>query len=198
MKKQPRPDFIGFVFYPRSPRFVSVSHAKTLASHLPPSIKKVGVIVDSTDDVISHITDNVPLDYLQCHGYETTERIAHLKHTFPPRVIKAIRVRTPDDIKASKAFEGMADMFLFDAYGGPHAFGGTGKTIEWTWLRALRTATPWFLSGGLTPQTIKRAINESGATYVDVSSGVEKSAGVKDHQAMRQFIRHAHDVDILT
>ena len=188
--QQPQAHYLGLVFYPRSPRFVSVPHARALAESLPASIKKVGVVVDGDDHVLDHILSNVALDFVQCHGEESCERIRAIKNRFAVKVIKAIKVRSATDIDKARTFESTADMLLFDA-SPSHAGalpGGSGESFEWTWLKNFHSSCPWFLSGGLDASNLPVAIQRSGAAYVDVSSGVEGAPGEKDSDKIRAFL----------
>ncbi|MBC6443995.1 MAG: phosphoribosylanthranilate isomerase [Alphaproteobacteria bacterium GM202ARS2] len=191
--QQPAAAYVGLVFYPRSPRFVSVSQASALIDAMPASLKKVGVVVDGDDHVLHHIISHVALDFLQCHGEESCARIATIKSTFAIKVIKAIKVRCADDIKKAGPFQSVADMLLFDA-AAPHSLalpGGSGRAFEWTWLDNFRSACPWFLSGGLDADNLSVAVRTSGATHVDVSSGVERAPGEKDSSKIRSFLDNA-------
>ena len=193
---KPQPYAVGFVFYPRSPRFVSAEQACRLGQALPKTIKKVAITVDSDDYVLDHILSHIDVDFLQCHGHETVERIRHIKERFAVGVIKAIPLRQQQDIETCRSYEESADMILFDAPALKQDTrpGGHGRTLEWAQLRGFQSSRPWFLSGGLTEANLATAVRLSGASYVDVSSGVEKSPGQKDADKIRAFLARAEQL----
>ena len=198
LSEDPQPYAVGFVFYPRSPRFVSAEQARRLSHALPKTIKKVAITVDSDDYVLDHILSHIDVDFLQCHGYETVERLRRIKERFSVGIIKALALRQPQDIENCRSYEDIADMILFDAPPSSQDTrpGGHGRTLEWSQLRGFRSSRPWFLSGGLTEDNLATAVRQSGASYVDVSSGVEKSPGQKDADKIRAFLARADQLPV--
>ena len=180
---------IGFVFYGPSPRAVTVADARRLAEQAGQDIKKVGVFVDADDSLLADAVNHVPLDAVQLHGDETPERVREIRRRFGPSVIKAIKVRNEADLEQARRFEPAADMLLFDAR--PEAGqlpGGNGVPFDWTMLKGCRWKKPWVLSGGLAAESIGRAVEQSGASVVDVSSGVETAPGQKSAKLIGAFL----------
>ncbi|HEY4134430.1 MAG TPA: phosphoribosylanthranilate isomerase [Alphaproteobacteria bacterium] len=188
-------EFVGFIFYPPSPRYIAPEDAGQLARLVPPHIKKVGVFVDADPMEIDGVMLEAPLDVLQFHGTESPRNIDELRITFRLPAIKAIKIGAPADIEAARGFEGHADYLMFDAK--PPADlrnalpGGNAVRFDWTLLAGTRWETPWFLSGGLTPENLPEAVRATGARLVDVSSGVEVRPGLKDPDKIAAFLKAA-------
>ncbi len=183
--------YVGFVFYPRSPRAIAPPMAAELARLLPTGVRSVGLFVDPDDEFLEHVTGQVPLDLIQLHGAETPRRIAEIKARYALPVMKAIRVGGPEDLTAALEAAEVADRLLFDAK--PPAKvsalpGGNGIAFDWTILAGRSWPRPWMLSGGLTAETVAEAVRVTGATEVDVSSGVEDRPGHKDPALVRAFL----------
>ena len=186
-------DLIGFVFFPPSPRAVTPAQAGALSARVAGGPRRVGLVVDATDDAIAAILAACPLDILQLHGEETPARAAAIRARFGLPVMKAIGVATERDLDAVGAFAPAVDRFLFDAKpppGGPLP-GGNAQPFEWRLLSGRAFPKPWLLAGGLTPGNVAEAIRIAGAPGVDVSSGVERARGVKDADLIRAFIAAA-------
>jgi phosphoribosylanthranilate isomerase len=185
-------DFVGFVFYAKSPRNVSLQQAAQLAEIARGRVKIVALIVDASDADILGITSAVKPDYFQAHGAETPERVMEITRLASTPVIKAIKVANGDDIASAAGFMGKATFILFDAKA-PETLanalpGGNGISFDW----ALVAGTDGFmLSGGLTPENVAEALAVTGAPMVDVSSGVESAPGIKDLGLIRKFIEQA-------
>jgi phosphoribosylanthranilate isomerase len=185
-------DFVGFVFYAKSPRNVSLQQAAQLAELARGRAKIVALIVDASDADILAITSAVKPDYFQAHGSETPERVMEITRLASTPVIKAIKVANGDDIASAAGFMGKVAFILFDAKA-PETLanalpGGNGISFDW----ALVAGTDGFmLSGGLTPDNVATAIAVTGAPMVDVSSGVESAPGIKDLGRIRKFIEQA-------
>lgn len=186
-------DYAGFVFFPKSPRNVSIARAQILASQARDRIKTVALIVNADDEAVSEIVAGVRPDFLQLHGDETPQRVAAIKALSGARIIKAVKVASPADIVAAADYESAADILLFDAPPpNPSALpGGNGVPFDWTWLNAASLRANFMLSGGLNSDNVWTAVRRSGATAVDVSSGVESSPGKKDAALIRTFIEAA-------
>lgn len=189
-------DYIGFVFVPGSPRYITPADASRLTRQnaeviRPAGRKMTAVMANPTDQQLADVLTVFAPDIIQLHGSETVERLRDIAGTYDLRIMKAVPVSTAEDIEYARTFIGHADALLFDAKVPGQMSGGTGKTFDWHLLRGADINIPWFLSGGLTPENVAEAIRISGARYVDVSSGVESSRGVKDSERIRAFIKAA-------
>ena len=186
-------DFIGVVFFEKSPRYVDFGRAAELLEFVPRKIARVGLFVDPSDALLDRAMNHVRLDYLQLHGHETPERVEAIRLEFGLPVIKAVGVSGPADIDAARTYAEIADRLLFDAKPPADATrpGGNALAFDWTLLKGLKLPCPWFLAGGLTPDNVAEAIALSGAKAVDVSSGVESSPGVKDPALVARFVKAA-------
>jgi phosphoribosylanthranilate isomerase len=191
-------DMIGFVHYEPSPRHMALDQAKALSAHAGERAVKVLLTVDLADAALAQAVDAVKPHALQLHGQETPDRVAALAARFGLPIIKAVRITgKPGDREQIAAFDGVADLLLFDAApaGGSDLPGGNGKSFDWSFLPSLELGTPWLLAGGLTPENVAEAIAQSGASGVDVSSGVESGRGVKDPGKIAAFIANARAAD---
>jgi phosphoribosylanthranilate isomerase len=186
--------YLGFVFYPPSPRALTPVKAAALAATAPARCAKVGVLVDPDDALLGEILAAVPLDYLQLHGAETPERVAQIKARTGCAVIKVLKIADAQDLVPIPRFEAVADMLLFDAKP-PRAPGrlpgGNGLSFDWRLLQGLEVARPWLLSGGLSADNLATAVHLCAARAVDVSSGVERRPGHKDPAQIRRFLEVA-------
>jgi phosphoribosylanthranilate isomerase len=185
--------FIGFVFYPPSPRDVSPELAARLSLAAPRGIARVGLFVDADDAMLTAVLHKVPLDLLQFHGGETPERVALVKRRFGKPVMKAIPVAAAADIALAERYLGSADRLLFDAKPPKDSTvpGGHGLAFDWELLAGRRWTLPWMLSGGLTPDNLGEAVRITRAEAVDVSSGVEHAPGIKDPDKVAAFLARA-------
>jgi phosphoribosylanthranilate isomerase len=186
--------YLGFVFYPPSPRALAIEEAAALARGAPPDRTTVGVFVDPDDDLLDQTLARVPLDALQLHGAESPERVRAIRARTGRAVIKALKVAEPEDLAPVAAFAAVADMLLFDARppSAPgHLPGGNGLAFDWRLLQDLRVGCPWLLSGGLSAANLEAAVSLCRAAAVDVSSGVERRPGVKDPAKIRRFLKLA-------
>ncbi len=184
--------FVGFNFFTKSPRAVEPALAGALGRIVPPSVKKVALLVDDSDERIAAILAAAPLDLLQLHGHETPERVAALKAKFGVPVMKVIKVSAAADIARARDYETVADGLLFDAQPPKEMKdalpGGNAVSFDWTLLRGFRSPLPWMLSGGLTAANLAQAVRESGAPAVDVASGVEDRPGEKNPSKIKAFL----------
>ena len=189
-------DMVGFVFFAPSPRSLSPGAARALAERVERRAKKVALTVDADDTLLDAIVTALAPDMLQLHGTETVDRVAAIRSRFGLPVMKAIGVAAPSDLVRAADYEGVADRILFDAKPPRDAVlpGGNGRAFDWTILCGLGAASPWMLSGGLDAGNIAEALRITGATHVDVSSGVESAPGVKDPRRIRDFIAAARGV----
>jgi phosphoribosylanthranilate isomerase len=185
-------DYVGLVFFPRSPRHLEFDAAGTLTEAAAGRIETVALTVDAEDADLDRLIVTVRPDWLQLHGSETPERVAAIRSRFGLPVIKAIGVAGADDIASAADYRGIADLILFDAKApaGSDLPGGRGKTFDWTLFSRLSVEPPFALSGGLDPDNVWQALAATGASLVDVSSGLERG-GAKDETLVRRFIEAA-------
>lgn len=184
--------YVGLNFFAKSPRYVTPEVAAQLAVDVPPGVAKVALTVNEDDAALDALTAAVPLDMLQLHGAETPERVRAVKARYGLPVIKAVGVATEDDLATIAAFDGVADQLLIDAKPRPGELpGGNGLAFDWTLIAGRSFKSPWLLAGGLTAANVREAIRLTGATQVDLSSGVETAPGVKDVGLIREFLEAA-------
>jgi phosphoribosylanthranilate isomerase len=185
--------YVGFNFFPKSPRLITIGAAREAALAAPPGLAKVALVVDADDATLDAIVAAVPLDMLQLHGRETPDRVAEVRARYGLPVMKAAGLAGPDDLPALAAFEAVADQILVDAKPPKGAVlpGGNGVAFDWRLIAGRRWPKPWMLAGGLTPQNVAEAVRLTGARQVDVASGVEVSPGVKDSALIRAFVAAA-------
>lgn len=186
-------DYVGLVFFPKSPRNVSPDRAAELVEFTPGDVTKVGLFVDPDDATLDSVLTRVRLDLLQLHGNETPERVEAIRLEYGLPVMKVLSVSVADDLAAAEPYLAVADRLLFDAKPPKGAVlpGGNAVSFDWTILTGRKWGLPWMLAGGLTPANVAEAIRISGASCVDVSSGVESAPGVKDVEKINAFIRAA-------
>jgi phosphoribosylanthranilate isomerase len=175
----------GFMFVDTSPRFITPTEAASFARPRP-SLVRVAVTLDATDEELNDIHATFQPDLWQLHGSEAPARLEQVKARFGKPVMKAVTIKGPDSISLAHGFEPVADALLLDA-----AAGGSGETFDWTLLASQTWSKPWFLAGGLNPETVASAIYQTRPPGVDVSSGVEKSRGNKDCDLIASFISRA-------
>jgi len=187
--------YVGFVFFPKSPRHIEISEAAVLAAQAPVGLCKVALTVNADDTFLDSLTSAVPLDMLQLHGNESVERVAQVKARYGLPVMKAIGVAERTDLAQLDLYSGVADQILVDTKKPKDASrpGGNGLTFDWNLLSRRVWRCPWMLAGGLTPQNVGDAIKRTGARQIDLSSGVESAPGVKDPALIHAFIQAARD-----
>ncbi|WP_069298818.1 phosphoribosylanthranilate isomerase [Neptunicoccus sediminis] len=185
--------YVGFVFFPKSPRNVDIPTARDLALAAPEGVCKVALTVNATDAELDAILAEVPIDMLQLHGKETPERVAEVKARYGLPVMKAVGVADADDLPALNEYARVADQLLVDAKPPKTADlpGGNGLSFDWSLIAGRRWAVPWMLAGGLNPENVALAMQKTGARQVDVSSGVESAPGVKDSAKIAAFCKAA-------
>jgi phosphoribosylanthranilate isomerase len=186
-------DFVGFVFFPPSPRHLELAAAGDLGRQVGGRAGKVALTVDADDGLIAAIMAALAPDLLQLHGREPPARVAAIRARFGRPVMKALPIAGPEDLAAIPAYAGVADRLLFDARPPREATrpGGLGRAFDWRLLERLDLAVPFMLSGGLDAGNVATALAVTAAPGVDVSSGVEAAPGVKDPERIRAFIRAA-------
>jgi phosphoribosylanthranilate isomerase len=187
--------FVGFVFYPRSPRVLTPAAAAALAAAVPPGIRKVALVVDEPDARLAEIRAVVSIDMLQLHGKETPARVAEIRKRFGLPVMKAISIAAAADLATAETYVGHADWLLFDAKPPPQMTdalpGGNALSFDWQLLSGRTWPLPWMLSGGLNEGNLAEAVRISGAGVVDVSSGVEDKPGLKSPAKIAAFLELA-------
>ena len=174
-------DALGFIFYPGSKRYIEPEKAAEIISSVPPFVTTVGVFVNQSLEEIESMRNITDIDLVQLHGDETPEFCSSLAF----KSVKVIRVKEPGDVEQVELYPQKA--ILFDTHS-DEAYGGTGESFTWDWLKGLHTEKAIILSGGLTPDNVSEAVKKVAPYAVDVSSGVEESPGVKSEEKMRKFI----------
>lgn len=192
-------DMVGFVFFPPSPRHLSLETARALGKQAKGKATKVALTVDADDATLSNIVETLQPDLLQLHGKETTARVRDIKAKFSLPVMKVIAVETAADLAVLPGFAGVADRILFDARApkGATRPGGLGAVFDWHVLEKLDLKLPFMVSGGLTAENVAEAVRVTRAGGVDVSSGVESAPGIKDPEMIQNFIRAARATEEL-
>ena len=188
---------IGLVHFPKSPRHLDLEAARRLRLAVPIGVKTVVLVVNPDGKMLSNIKEMLAPDVIQFHGDEPPEALAVVKQTFALEVWKALPVHAISSLAQSAIYDGFADRLLFDAPPpeGSDLPGGNGEAFGWSILKDYPHRTAWALAGGLNPDNVARAIRETGADFVDVSSGVESDLpaqrGVKDVDKIAAFCKHA-------
>lgn len=188
--------YVGLVFFPKSPRHLSLEEARTVALGVPAGIAKVALTVNADDAALDALIEQVPLDMLQLHGSETPGRVAALRARYGLPVMKAVGVADEGDLAALDAYAAVCDQILLDAKPPKDATlpGGNGLSFDWRLVAGRRWSVPWMLAGGLTPDNVAEALRLTGAAQVDVSSGVESAPGIKDANRIQAFCDAARTV----
>ncbi len=186
-------DYVGLVFFARSPRNVDLATAARLAERARGRAQVVALVVDASDRLLDDIVAAVAPDILQLHGTETPQRVAEIASRTKRPVMKAIAVASKADALRALDYKPAADLILFDAKPPPGADlpGGNGVAFDWTLIADAKDHVAYMLSGGLTAENVVAAIRQTGANNVDVSSGVESAPGVKDAGLIRRFLQAA-------
>lgn len=183
-----RADYVGFNFFPPSPRYLAPRDAVALSRQAAGRIGRVGLFVDAGDEAIAEAVAAAELDILQLHGEESPERASRLRTQFGLPVWKVIPVASAHDVSRAAAYRDAADFILFDAKTPKGTLpGGMGLSFDWSLLAADKGSLPWGLAGGLTPTNVAEAIRATGAPLVDTASGVESAAGIKDATRIAAF-----------
>jgi phosphoribosylanthranilate isomerase len=185
--------FIGFVFFAASPRDIAPEAAARLAERARGKAAIVAVTVDPDDVLIDRLRVTLRPDFVQLHGREVPSRVREVAERSAGGVIKALPVAVAADVDRAADYEAVAEHLLFDARPSPDADrpGGGGASFDWSVLSGRRFVRPWFLAGGLDPWNLAEAVRVSGAPMADVSSGVERGAGLKDPALIRAFLEAA-------
>jgi phosphoribosylanthranilate isomerase len=183
-----KPDYIGFIFYPHSKRFIGFSDPSMPISLIPKEILRVGVFVNEKPDTICKIKEQCRLDYVQLHGEEDPAYCQKIKAS-GLSIIKAFGIRSSSDFDAALTYESCCDFFLFDT--ASTIYGGSGKKFEWTFLESYKLKVPFFLSGGISLQdaSLIKKIQHPYMHAIDINSRFETSPGIKDILKIEQFIQ---------
>ncbi|MBO4222971.1 phosphoribosylanthranilate isomerase [Bradyrhizobium neotropicale] len=192
-------DMVGFVFFPPSPRHLSLETARELGRQAKGRAVKVALTVDADDASLENIVETLQPDILQLHGKETVARVRDIKQRFGLQVMKVLAVETAADLAPLAGYAAVADRILFDARApkGATRPGGLGAVFDWHVLERLELALPFMVSGGLNADNVAEAVRVTRAGGVDISSGVERSPGIKDPELIRAFIRAARATEEL-
>jgi phosphoribosylanthranilate isomerase len=182
--------WVGFVFFPPSPRNLSLGTAELLTAEVPGNVKRVGLFVEPEDAFIDDVMDHVELDMIQLHGREPVARVEEIKARFQRPVMKAVGIAGHDDLLTARSYEEVADRLLFDAKAPPGATrpGGNALAFDWSMIAEQTWDVPWMLAGGLDIDNLARAVEATGATAVDVSSGVEDAPGLKNPHKIKALL----------
>ena len=185
--------YVGFVFFPKSPRNLTLSEAAGLAAAVPPGVAKVALTVDADDAALDALLAEVPVDMLQLHGHESPERVVEVRVRYGLPVMKAVGVAGEEDLSTLEVYGRVADQLLVDAKPpkGADLPGGNGLAFDWRLIAGRRWPVPWMLAGGLTADNVAEAVRLTGALQVDVSSGVESAPGIKDAARIAAFLKAA-------
>jgi phosphoribosylanthranilate isomerase len=191
--------YVGMVFFPPSPRNLTLADARWISEAVPEGVIRVGLTVDADDATLDAILDAVPVDMLQFHGRESPDRVSEVRERFGRPVMKAVALAEESDLEWLDAYTFVADQILVDARPPDAAErpGGNGIAFDWRLIRNRRWSRPWMLAGGLTPENVGEAVRLTGAEQVDVSSGVEARPGYKDVSRIDAFVRAARSAERL-
>ena len=187
-------DYIGLVFYDKSPRNLSLGDAQQLLKNRNQHSKIVALTVNSDDDFIKEIKQNIKPDYFQFHGNETPLRCKEIKVKFETPIIKGIGIKNKFDlIKANQDYENLCDILLLDS---PSTIlpGGNGEMFNWNIIKNCEPQKKWMLAGGLNINNIEQAVKISNPPAIDISSGVEISKGIKDPEMIKNFITKCRNI----
>jgi phosphoribosylanthranilate isomerase len=186
-------DMVGFVFFARSPRYVAPPAAARLANQVRGRCEIVALTVDMADAELAALVEAVQPDWLQLHGGEGLERVKAVRAGHGRQVMKAVPVESPVDLAIAERYAKVADRLLLDAMPpkGATRPGGLGVPFDWSIVAGFDPDVPWLISGGLRPGNVAEALRVTGASGVDVSSGVETAPGVKSPDLIRAFIANA-------
>jgi len=188
--------YVGFVFFPKSPRHLDLSVARDLAQHVPLGVAKVALVVNPDDAALDALCAQVPIDMIQLHGQETPERVQEVKDRTGLPVMKAVGIADRDDLAQVDIYQQVADQILVDTKPpkGADRPGGNGVTFDWALLKGHRWSVPWMLAGGLTCDNVGQAVAQSAARQLDLSSAVESAPGVKDAGLIADFMAAVRQV----
>jgi len=177
-------DFIGFIFFDKSPRYISPENAGKLAKLIPSSIAKVAVVVNPDFEYLEKIIAEFSPNYFQFHGEESLNFIKEVKEKFPQiGIIKALKISTKEDLEKTKIFQDDVNFLLLD-----NKVAGSGESFDWKILENFHNKKDWFLSGGINIDNVEKAIEISHAKILDISSGIEKVRGEKSPKLIKELM----------
>lgn len=181
--------YIGFIFFAKSPRHLTIERAKALRPLIKSPTKLVAVVVDADNAMLDEIVENVRPDMLQLHGHETRERVVEIIERYHLPIIKAFSIESEQDFAQIAQFKPLVEEFLFDAKAPKNALlpGGNGISFDWSLLNKLDDTQHYMLSGGLNANNIAAALEIAHPLSIDISSGVETAPGIKDVDLIIQF-----------
>ena len=179
-------NYLGFVFYEPSPRNISIDHARLILEDISNKISKVAVTNNPSDNLLSSL-EPLPFEYLQVHGNISIERLQVIKKIINKKIIMSFNINDQSDLDNVSNYEDLSDFFLFDSKSS-----GSGIKFDWSLLNQINSEKEYFLSGGLNSENLKSAINNVNTHYFDISSGVEKTTGVKDTSKIADIIKIAN------
>ena len=185
--------FIGFIFYEKSHRNITVENCKEILSKIKDQTIPVAVTVNPDDNLLDDLL-KIGFQYIQLHGHETLEMVERIKLKFGFKIIKAFGISSTKDLDELIKYEPVVEYFLLDSPPQANVQGGTGRRFDWKIIENLSISKNFFLSGGLNKDNIISAINLKKTSYFDVSSGVEDSEGIKDKQLITEFIDKAKNI----
>ena len=187
-------DFLGFIFYEKSPRYITPQNAAKISRQVPSNIAKVAVVVDCDFDFLEKIVQEFTPDFFQFHGNESVDFLAAARRKFPQiKIIKAFKIFDVQDLESVKDFENYTDYFLFDSKVVGEA-GGSGKKFDWKILENFSSKKDWFLSGGLNIANIEEALKLTGSKMIDISSGIEKIRGQKSSELIEELMKKMNSI----
>lgn len=188
--------YVGFVFHKNSPRNISLKEAEEIAYESPNGICKVALVVNPSDVELENILNKVPIDMIQLHGQESPERVYEIKRLTKLPLMKAIGVRSIQDLKFISDYSSVSDQLLIDSKPSKNSGlpGGNGTVFDWNILKGFKWLKPWMLAGGLNSVNVMSAIKITGAEQIDVSSGVESNVGEKSKKKIKTFLETVNGV----
>ena len=187
-------DYVGLVFFEKSPRNVSVKKAKSLVNFLSSSTKIVALTVNATDQYLKNIVSNLSPDYIQLHGEESPYRCFEIKKKFKTKIIKAISAKSSKNLNFEiKKYKFITDKIIIDSPR-DHLPGGNGKIFNWKILKKEKKKKDWLLAGGINLSNVSKAIKITKTKGLDISSGVEISKGIKSSQLIKSFVKKCRNI----
>jgi len=187
-------DYIGLVFFEKSPRNISIEKAKSIVKYLNNSTKTVALTVNATDQFLRKVVTNLSPDYIQLHGKESPYRCFEIKKKFKTKIIKAISAKSSKNLNFEiNKYKFVTDKIIIDSPK-DHLPGGNGKTFNWKILKKGKKKIDWLLAGGINLSNVSKAIKITKTKGLDISSGVEISKGIKSSQLIKSFVKKCRNI----
>jgi phosphoribosylanthranilate isomerase len=187
-------DYVGLVFFEKSPRNISIEKAKSIVKYLNYSTKTVALTVNATDQFLSNIVTNLSPDFIQLHGKESPYRCFDIKKKFKTKIIKAISAKSSKNLNFEiNKYKFVTDKIIIDSPK-DHLPGGNGKTFNWKILKKEKKKIDWLLAGGINLSNVSKAIKITKTKGLDISSGVEISKGIKSSQLIKSFVKKCRNI----